>query len=86
MPCIRKKSGIPRMVKVLKRVAAKVIKPSAAPILDPANKKSEEVWFFFLDHKERDAKKMMYMMLRKINHLFMLLHYFFQGIPGWPNK
>jgi hypothetical protein len=56
-PFIRKKSGIPKNVKVLKRAAAKVNTPSVNPILDPAIMNSSEDRFFLYDFNEAKTNR-----------------------------
>ena len=55
-PLAREKSGIPNSVKVLKRVAAKVIKPITTPIFAPPNIKSDEVLICFFVRHEKNIK------------------------------
>jgi hypothetical protein len=59
MPCIRKKSGIPINVKVLKSVAAKLINPRTVPMFEPARIKSSELLFFLREVRDKEIKMVM---------------------------
>ena len=70
-PCVRKKSGIPIRVNVLKSVAAKDINPITRPMFAPANMKSFVPFVLFLVLSAKKPSVEIYRIPSMINHLII---------------